>query len=255
MSADNQELDGKAKEVVKEFVINKMLPLLADPECLEKIKGDKEIFSKLNISLAPADWLPIIAAVRKSPFIDNENGQIKDGQRIKNFFLILDDLFENTDMSAYYKEFSKVRLDTFCYSDFRYVDTALKIFSSTNWDNNTLNTETRVEVRNYYLETILNRNMSGDDKIHNLNVLQQGLKIALSEEEKAEISAHLKQNIMKQVDLIDQMRKTEFGAKPLPAGEIVSRRTTTQKTPPPAEENGSAETGEKKTRRGLFGRK
>jgi hypothetical protein len=258
MDTTGEGLSNNAKEIIKEFVIKKMISYLVDPDCVEKIKEDKEIFRKLGIRLEPKDICALIVAVRESDLIDHENRQIKNGQGMRNHFAILVDFLNETNLLTYYNKFSQVKLDQFNLSDFQYVMIALKIFDYTNWTDDSLNVETQAEVRDYYLNTILHTALKGEDKVYNLNVLQNDLKIALSEEEMAEVSKHLKQDIMKLVDLIDQMRKTSFGAKPLPAGgKFDSYQTAKEETAPVAEEGKPSEVGskEKKKHRKLFGRK
>jgi hypothetical protein len=257
MDTTGEGLSNNAKEIIKEFVIKKMISYLADPDCVEKIKEDKKIFHKLGIQLEPKDIYALIVAIRESDLIDHENRQIKNGQGMKNHFAILTDFLNETNILAYYKKFSLVKLDQFNLSDFQYVTIALKIFDHSNWTDNSLNVETQAEVRDYYLNTILHTALKGEDKVYNLNVLQNDLKIALSEEEMAEVSKHLKQDIMKLVDLIDQMRKTSFGAKPLPAREKNdSFQTAKEETAPVIEDKPNEEgSKEKKRHRKLFGRK
>ncbi len=222
MDTDNQGLQNEAKDIIREFVVKKMLLLLTDPNCEQKIKEDHQILQKLGIRLLPEDITPFITAVSGSGLIDNENKLVKDELAIKRFFAILGELFMDTPMLTYYNLFSKVKLDQLVFGDYSYVLTALKIIEHSNWDNDSPNTEMQIEVRDYFLNTIFSTGLGGEDKIYNLNILQDELKIALTEEEKTLISKHLKQDIMQFVDLIDQMRKTSFGANPLPAGKISS---------------------------------
>ena len=250
MDTENQEQNINTKEIVREFVVKKMVLLLAESDCEQKIKEDMQVLKKLDIPLLPEDIAPFISAISGSAFIDSENNLIKDESSIKRYFSILGDLFGQTNMFAYYNKFSKVKLDKLIYSDYSFVHTALKIIDHANWEGDSLNEQTRVKVRDYLFDTILSAGLSGQDKIYNLNMLQEELKIELSEEEKAQISNHLKQDIMKSVDLIDQMRKTSFGAKPLPAGTPYSRQPTPKKLSSVEDDN--TESSEKK--KGLFGK-
>lgn len=250
MDTETQEQNINTKEVVREFVVKKMVLLLAESDCERKIKEDMQFLIKLDIPLEPGDIAPFISAISGSALIDNENNSIKDGSSIKRYFSILGDLFGQTDMFAYYNKFSKVKLDRPVFSDHSYVSTALEIIDQANWEGDSPNEQTRVKVRDYLLGTILSAGLCGLDKIYNLNMLQEELMIELSEEEKAQISNHLKQDIMKSVDLIDQMRKTAFGAKPLPAGTAYERRPIPEELSPVEED--STESVEKK--KGLFGK-
>ena len=219
MGTEERQFNNEAKEVVKEFVIKKMILLLAEPECAQKVKEDKEVLQKLGLQLTPHDLQPLLTAMRESAAIDHEGKHIRDVQRLQGYFAILSDFFAETPMWAYYNKFTGVKLGNGNLADFQYVTTALKILDHENWNNSSLNGETQQQIKILYLHTVLDPRLSGEDKVANLNILQHDLKIALSEQEKTELSKYLKLGVMGMVELIDQMRKTSFGAQPLPESE------------------------------------
>ncbi len=221
MAIENRQINEDYKDIVKAFVIKKMTLLLSNPDCEQKIREDKEVLDKLGIRLVPQDLKPFMTAMKESPLLDYEGQCVKDGQRVRNCFNVLADLFAGTPALDYYRRFAGLKLGVSNLSDFNYVVTALKILDPANWIDNSLNAETQQSVKTVYFSSIINSGISGEDKIYNLDILQHKLEIPISEEEKAELSRYLKQNIMNLVELIDQMRKTSFGSQPLPAREPV----------------------------------
>ncbi len=259
MNTEGLGLNHEEKEIVKEFVIKKMIALLTDPECEQKIKEDQAILEKLNIKLAPRDIHPLIEAIQESDLLDKEYEQVRNGQRVESCFSMLADLLKGTDILSYYDKFSKVKLDRHNYSDFQFVNMALKILDYNNWADGVLDDKTKEETRKFYLNTTMTSSISGIDKLSNLNILQQDLNISLSKQEEALLIKHIKHNIMGSVDLIDQLKRTAFGVRELTSDESYSIEVGEETPPPKPEAASPPETGQEETGKkgllGIFGKK
>ncbi len=259
MNTEGLGLNREAVEIVKEFVIKKMVMLLADAECGEKIKDDLDVLEKLNIKLDPSDIHPLIKAIQESDVLDEEYEQVRDGQRVEKYFGILADLLEKTDTLAYYDKFSKIKLNKLGFSNFQFVNIALKILDQNNWENSSPKDETQQEIRGFYLDTIMNLGLSGRDKLYNLNILQQELSISLSEQEEDSLIKHIKQNIMGSVDLIDQLKRTAFGVRGVAVDEYSSLETGAVSSSPRRKAGSDGvkkpEADAKKGLFGIFGKK
>jgi hypothetical protein len=204
---NDSELNGETKNIIKEFVMQQAVCLLPDAQNRKKISRNRKFLETLGIVPAKEDIEPFIEAVESSPFVDCKNREIKNGQAVQNHFEILSDFLGGTDILGYYRQFAEIITGQFNFSDFHFVTTALKIMNHRNWRQDVPDAETCQKIKKLYFDTFLDSKLSRDDKVYNLDILHNQLKITITEQEKNELGGYVKYRIEGLVDLVDMMEE------------------------------------------------
>jgi hypothetical protein len=202
---DSTTLSVETKIQLKDFILRETLKLLPDIRNRDKIDKNREILKELHLTLVPEDFQRIIEAVKSSPYIDAKQETIKNGEAVENHIDTLLGFGVDTGRADYYGKFAEIRMGRHNFSDFSFVSTALDILDNRNWDDEALKTDVRERIKKIYFNTFLNPKLSREDKVSNLNILHNRLKIAITEQEKYELGGEVKNTIEELVDLVDTM--------------------------------------------------
>ncbi len=206
------EVNRATKDIVKKFIIQQVIRLLPENQSRDKITQNRNILDKLNIALAPDDIEPLIRAIDASPLRDHENKLIKNGEGIHRYFETAIEFLCETGIIDFYNEFVKVEVGHYNYADFDFVTVALNILDHKNWNHSAINEATSRKIKRLYFNTFLDPKLNRENKISNLDILHNKLKIPITENEKNELSRHVKDRIGGLVDLIDAMEEMVVAA-------------------------------------------
>jgi hypothetical protein len=204
---DSAQLNGDTKNIIKNFIMQQIVNLLPAAQNKEKTHQNKIVLERLKITLTPQDINPLLDAIDSSPLKDHQNQEMKNGHGMEGYFEILSEFLCDSVMLEYYRQFAQIKMGQYNFSNFHFVTTAIKILDQRNWQNNTLSPNIRQEIKKLYFSTFLNQKLSRDDKVFNLDILHNRLKIPITKQERNELGEYVKDRIEGLVDLVDAMEE------------------------------------------------
>ena len=206
------ELNQEMKDSIKDFIIMQVIALLPDNQNREKISQNRRILDESSIALSPNDIESFLEAMGSSGLCDHENKLIKNGEGIQRYFDIAIEFLCDNIIIDFYHKFSQVKVGQYNYSSFDFVMVASSILDYNSWNHETVNEDTSHVIKQLYFNTFLDPKLNREDKISNLDILHNQLKISITKRERSELSKHVKGRIEGLVDLVDAMEEMVVAA-------------------------------------------